>query len=248
MNYIGSKFSLLDFLQDSIKSVNLNLENITFCDMFAGTCSVAKAFKKQVKQVIANDLEFYSFVLAQNYIVNHTKMPKIKEIFNELNDENLTPIKQGKIYKYYAKGGGSNRQYFSDENAMKIDAIREKIQNYKNNNKINNAQYFHLLASLLESADKVANTACVYGAFLKKIKKSATKKMFLSPAEFELNKNSHTAYNDKYMFLSYNNEGVILFEVIAKIMQKYGHYEIFSTDYKRFKADNKREYKADNMV
>lgn len=94
MNYIGSKFSLLDFLQDSIKSVNLNLENITFCDMFAGTCSVAKAFKKQVKQVIANDLEFYSFVLAQNYIVNHTKMPKIKENFNELNDENLTPIKQ----------------------------------------------------------------------------------------------------------------------------------------------------------
>lgn len=324
MNYIGSKLSLLDFLQDTIKSVNLNLENMIFCDIFAGTCSVAKAFKKQVKQVIANDLEFYSFVLAQNYIVNHTKIPKIAEIFNKLNDENLTPIKHGKIYKYYAKGSGSNRQYFSDENAMKIDAIRIKIENYKNDNKINDAEYFHLLASLLESADKVANTACVYGAFLKKIKKSATKKMFLSPAQFELDKNSHIAYNEnannlitrlngdilyldppyntrqyganyhllntialyddfipkgktglrdykkskwcskntaylmlddllkkaefKYIFLSYNNEGIIPFDVIAKIMQKYGHYEIFSTDYRRFKADNKREYKADNTV
>jgi len=40
------------------------------------------------------------------------------------------------------------------------------------------------LASLVESADKVANTASVYGAFLKHIKKSASKELILQPAEF----------------------------------------------------------------
>lgn len=244
--------------------------------------------------------------------------------FNELNDENLTPIRQGKIYKYYAQGGGLNRQYFSDENAMKIDAIRIKIQDLLVSNKINNAEYFHLLASLLESADKVANTACVYGAFLKNIKQSAQKKLILEPAKFDINGDKHLVYNDdanelikrisgdilyldppynsrqyganyhllntiafyddfipkgktglreykkskwcskntaylmlddllksaefKYIFLSYNNEGIIPFEIIKNIMQKYGHYEIFSTDYKRFKADNKREHKADTTI
>ena len=41
----------------------------------------------------------------------------------------------------------------------------------------------------------------------------------------------------RYIFLSYNNEGLMPFDVIRSIMQKYGSYEIFLTDYKRFKAD-----------
>jgi len=52
-----------------------------------------------------------------------------------------------------------------------------------------------LLASLIESADKVANTASVYGAFLKKLKKSAQNLMILKPAEFYLNDNEHIVYN-----------------------------------------------------
>ena len=76
MNYIGSKFSLLDFIENSIKSVNSSLDDKIFCDIFAGTCAVGRHFKTKVKQVIANDLELYSFVLAQNYIVNHTRISK----------------------------------------------------------------------------------------------------------------------------------------------------------------------------
>ena len=56
MNYIGSKFSLLDFIENSIKSVNSSLDDKIFCDIFAGTCAVGRHFKTKVKQVIANDL------------------------------------------------------------------------------------------------------------------------------------------------------------------------------------------------
>jgi adenine-specific DNA-methyltransferase len=52
------------------------------------------------------------------------------------------------------------------------------------------------LASLLESIDKVANTASVYGAFLKQFKKSAQNLMILKPADFYLNDNEHKVFNE----------------------------------------------------
>ena len=49
-----------------------------------------------------------------------------------------------------------------------------------------------------------------------------------------------------YIFLSYNNEGVIPIEIIQKVMRKYGKYDFVMTDYRRFKADKdeNRTYKA----
>lgn len=324
MNYIGSKFSLLDFIENSITSVNSSLNDKIFCDIFAGTCAVGRHFKTKVKQVIANDLEFYSFVLAQNYIVNHTRISNIQDLFDKLNNEIKTPLIKGKIFENYSFCGSQNRQYFSDENGAKIDAIRQKIQIWLDSKKIDKRVYFHLLASLLESSDKVANTASVYGAFLKKLKKSASKRFILEPAIFELNNNEHLAFNENanelikkisgdilyidppynhreyganyhllntialyddfipkgktglreykksawckknnavyalddllksakfsQIFLSYNNEGIISPDEIRKTMSKYGKYECFTKKYRRFKADSKREHKADSVV
>ena len=63
MNYIGSKFKLSSFLQDSIKEKlqkfkEKSLKDLIFCDLFAGTATVGKIFKTQVKQVISNDKDF----------------------------------------------------------------------------------------------------------------------------------------------------------------------------------------------
>jgi len=52
--------------------------------------------------------------------------------------------------------------YFSDENAMKCDAIRTQIEDWKKSELINENEYYFLLTSLLENIDKVANTASVY--------------------------------------------------------------------------------------
>jgi adenine-specific DNA-methyltransferase len=86
--------------------------------------------------------------------------------------------------------------YFSDENAGKCDAIRQKIETWKQEEKINDNEYYFLLASLLESTDKVANTASVYGAFLKKLKTSALKPLNLIPADYYLNEQEHCVFNE----------------------------------------------------
>ena len=73
MNYIGSKHKLANFLFETIfKTVGNDLKKKVFCDLFAGTGIVGRTFKRHVKQVIANDVEYYSFVLNRNYIGNHT--------------------------------------------------------------------------------------------------------------------------------------------------------------------------------
>ncbi len=323
MNYIGSKNKLSSFIKSAVYSVvGKNLSNKIFCDIFAGTGIVGRNFKQEVKQVISNDFEYYSYVLNKNYIENHNKLENQELLIEELNQ--LPLVENGFVFKNYCLGSGSKRQYFSDYNGKKIDTIRQQIAKWNTVNQTKPSQYYFLLASLLESADKVANTASVYGAFLKHLKKTAQKKLILQPANFEINDNEHKVFNRdsnelikeisgdilyldppynarqygsnyhilntiakynefepkgktglpnyqkskycsknyvlsefenliknanfNYIFLSYNNEGLMSVGDVKKIMSKYGKYDITATNYQRFKADKdeNRNHKANS--
>ncbi|MDD3066180.1 MAG: DNA adenine methylase [Endomicrobiaceae bacterium] len=346
MNYIGSKLSLLRFLDESIEKV-AGKNCRVFCDLFAGTGIVGTHFKKKGYQVIANDIQYYSFVLNKQYIENHRplKFKNLEEILPQLKKmpienrktavcEFLSNLKgaEGFIYKNYCAGGTKGkeheRQYFSDENGKKCDAIRIKIEEWKNNKSINNNEYYFLLATLIETIDKYANTASVYGAYLKKLKKTARKTIVLKPAELIINDKDHKVFNEdinqliqkiegdilyldppynqrqyatnyhlletiakydnpeihgktglrnyesqksfycsrskvkttfrnlianakvKYIFLSYNNEGLMTVNDIKEIMSTHGKYGYFAKAHSRFKADKNenRDYRADKTT
>lgn len=346
MNYIGSKLSLLEFLEESIDRV-INKKNSSFCDLFAGTGIVGRYFKKKGYSIIANDIQYYSYVLNKHFIGNNqflsfsalfAQFPELKKInIGKRKDyvcqylSDLDGVK-GFIFNNYCLGGTKGkeieRQYFSDYNGMKCDAIRQKIEAWKRKKKINDNEYFYLLATLLESIDKFANTASVYGAFLKKLKKSALKKLELKPLELYESEKEHQIYNEdvnklidniecdilyldppynqrqyatnyhmletiakydnptiygktglreynkqkslycsrvnvknvfkelitkakaKYIFLSYNNEGLLTLEDIKEIMSLRGDYDFFTKKYTRFKADKSenRDYLANNTT
>ena len=70
-------------------------------------------------------------------------------------------------------------------------------------------------------------------------------------------KTVHSAFNDlvknakfKYIFLSYNNEGLMSLEEIKDIMSLYGNYSLYTKEYKRFRSDKKenRNHKADSTI
>ncbi len=325
MNYIGSKYSLLPFLESTIGDiVGSDLRDMVFCDIFAGTGIVGRTFKPKVRKVIANDREYYSYVLNRNYIGNHLELDGKEELLARLNQ--LEGDGTGFIYRNYCKGGGSGRQYFSDDNGKKIDAVRSQIEVWRTSGYISEDMYYFLLASLLESSDRRANTASVYGAFLKHLKISAQKPLSLTPATYTVNENTHEVYCSdanilinniegdilyldppynarqyganyhllntiaeykpfspkgktglrdyykspycgkntvlssfdslirnakfKYIFLSYNNEGLMSLQDIAATMSKHGRYEMFSQDYQRFRADKEenRNHLADKTI
>jgi adenine-specific DNA-methyltransferase len=227
MNYIGSKQKLSSFIQTAVNSVvGDDLSQKTFCDLFAGTGIVGRTFKPNVKKIISNDLEYYSYVLNKNYIENHEFLDfhSIIEDLNHLNGN------EGFIFNEYSENGAKERLYFSEQNGKKIDAIRQQIEKWKNDNTINSKTYFFLLASLLESADKVANTASVYGAYLKKIKKSAQKNIVLEPAIFSINDNEHEVYNEDSNLLIKKIEGDILYLDPPYNARQYGsNYHLLNT-------------------
>ena len=325
LNYIGSKYSLLPFILESItENIDIDLSKLKIGDLFCGTCSVGFMFRKLGSQVIANDLEYYSFIVVKSYLEcsfnNNIKLLIIK--FNQLDD------KEGLIYNNYAPEKGTyvynknksevetgTRLYFSDGNAKKIDAIRIELEVIRKD--LSDNDYYFLLASLIVSADKIANVASVYGAYLKKLKDSAKKDFVLLPIHFETNKIECKIYNEdinimapkedydvvyldppynnrqysknyhilnylakyedvklrgktglfnceiskysqkdvlcsftelieslntKYIFLSYNNEGLMSKDEIMKVLSDKGSVKLIEKEYQKFKSG---KYKKD---
>ena len=130
------------------------------------------------------------------------------EYFNS-TEEDL----KGFIYKNYSPGGTAGRMYFSEENAKKIDFIRWKIEQWKEEQKISDSEYYFLIASLLESVSKVANVAGVYGAYLKKWDPRAVKKMKFIPVDIknEKAKGHNYVYNENIEKFIDQIEGDILY-------------------------------------
>jgi adenine-specific DNA-methyltransferase len=248
LNYIGSKLSLLDFLYLSISSV-VTEKDYQFSDLFAGTGIVGRYWKEKWHRVWANDLQYYSYALNKNYIGNHQDLyfqwliEEIPELLVAKVGETKNIVlsylqnlkgKKGFIYKNYSlwgtTGGEHTRQYFSDENAMKCDAIRSQLEKWKKELKITENEYFFLLASLLESIDKVANTASVYGAFLKKLKKSAEKPLELKPAKYHLNDHDHTVtQSDVGLLVKTTKHDVVYLDPPYNHRQYSGNYHILET-------------------
>ncbi len=54
----------------------------------------------------------------------------------------------------------------------------------------------------------------------------------------------------QYIFVSYNNEGLMTESIVRKIMSKYGFYDIITKEYQRFKADKteNRNHKANATI
>lgn len=251
MNYIGSKYSLLDFIDHTIKDiVSEDMSHLVFCDLFAGTGIVGRHFKTQVSQVISNDWEYYSYILNRNYIGNHLEIKGKEEYIKRLNQ--LDGIDNGFIYSQYCLGGGNNRQYFSDENGKKIDATRMAIEEWKDRGEISDDLYYFLLCSLIESADKCANTASVYGAFLKSLKKSAQKPLVIAPANYQFNNHNHLVYREDANTLIKSISGDILYLDPPYNARQYGaNYHLLNTiaEYKPFEPKGKTglgEYNKSN--
>ena len=196
MNYIGSKYSLLPFIERVFRQVADGDERV-FCDLFAGTGAVGRRFKQLGLRIIANDLQYYAYALNKAYLeidrlprfvrlrrAYQSELKALGIVTSEPISATLALVNQldgvrGFIARNYGPAGG--RLYYTADNAERADAIRRTIEDWRTDELISEKEYFYLLAALLEAIDAVANTASVYGAYLKRFKASALKELKLRP-------------------------------------------------------------------
>ena len=183
LNYIGSKYQLLDWITSNMKEKTgwSSFANKTIADLFAGTGIVSYHFRKNAARVISNDAELYSSIIAHAFTrsVYTDKCKKIIDEFQKDIQENKHSATNGFITTNYSPQGSTERKFFTVENAKRIDYIRNKLETIKET--ISEDEYKFMLASILLSADAVSNVPAVYGCFLKSFKSKAVKNLTLVP-------------------------------------------------------------------
>ncbi len=183
MRFLGNKTRMLENINAVIEDNNIS--GSVFCDLFAGSGSVGDYFKSRFS-IIANDYLSCLSIINKAKLENF-QVPKFavfcKEFgvdpFTYFNQKSYIADSQYFITNNYSPIGG--RQFFTEDNAIKIDGIRIEIEELYKNFIIDIKERNYLLASLIESVMGVSNTSGTYEAFLKIWDKRALKPFVLEP-------------------------------------------------------------------
>jgi adenine-specific DNA-methyltransferase len=183
LNYIGSKFQLLDWITSNMKEKTgwTSFADKRIGDMFSGTGIVSYHFRKHNAIVISNDAELYSSIITHAFTrsIYTANCKKIIDEFQQDIQDNKHSTTIGFITTHYSPFGSCERKFFTIENAKRIDYIRNKLELIKESLAFDEYQF--ILASILLSADAVSNVPAVYGCFLKNFKAKAMKNLKLMP-------------------------------------------------------------------
>jgi adenine-specific DNA-methyltransferase len=193
VRYIGNKNKLIPFIRSGLEQIGI--AGKTACDPFAGTAAVARFLKTHGYAVTTSDIMSFSFALQWAYVAVD-RLPQFKGL-QALVDIDADPLsatihylndiepRQEFIYDHFSPEGhaGSEheRRYFTPANAAKIDAVRRQIWEWHDKHYINEDEHYILLTSLIEAADRVANTTGVYAAYVKSWQSNALKPLRLRP-------------------------------------------------------------------
>lgn len=175
MRFIGCKTLLLENIKAVIDENAPGAKSL--CDVFSGTSTVARYFK-QWYEVYSNDFLYFSYVL-QRGTIECDSVPEFKllsekkkisdpiDYFNNLTIQEMQVLPREKRFfqNTYAPTGG--RMYLNDENALRIDFVRNYVEDWKNEGILTDDEYFYLIACIVEGIPFVSNISGTYGAFHK---------------------------------------------------------------------------------
>ncbi len=171
--YIGNKRKLLQLIDKAIKHTGISAENGVFLDLFSGSGVVARLAKSAGFRVVANDWEPYAKVINTCAIALNAPpaYPNGKTYSEIIEDLNALQETEGWVARHLCPKNDDlfdkdrERLFYTRMNGMRIDAIRERIQIWLDENYINDEQASALLAPLLYQACYTSNTSGVFKGF-----------------------------------------------------------------------------------
>ncbi len=207
--YIGAKTRIINTVLEKVKSLFPQSSHV--CDLMCGTGAVSLALRKAGYFVTAVDLMTFSyhhanvallfnkppeFLKARDFIEKYEKKEQMwmfettiyENMLNVLN--NLCPEK-GYFWKEFSlegspQNGNKPRNYFSADNAQRIDAIRHCVSRLRKEGGITDLEHSLLLHDLIMATNDVANIAGTYGHYLSKLMGRARDPIRLTPTKLTL--------------------------------------------------------------
>ena len=170
---IGNKRKLVNHIVKIVDEIALKLqkEKLNIVDAFAGSSVVSRALSYRADTLHTNDLELYSYYMAQAYlqtpsVADQTKIRQHIDIMNHL--ANNGPYSEGIICKLYAPKSTKDikegeRCFYTRENALIIDTLRKYIAD-----NVEPSLFVYCIVPLLNKASIHTNTAGVLKGLYKK--------------------------------------------------------------------------------
>jgi len=155
IKYLGSKRRLVGELGRLFAAAGAR----TGLDLFTGTTRVAQEFNRQGGFTTCVDTAAYSEVLAQCYVVTDAAEVDAGELAEALARLEALPGRRGYVTDVFCE----QARYFHPDNGVRIDAIRDGIDDLYGDHRLRPV----LLTALLEAADRVDSTVGLQMAYLK---------------------------------------------------------------------------------
>jgi adenine-specific DNA-methyltransferase len=178
MRYFGSKsFTAEKVEMIARKNLQKSFYGSSICDPFGGIGMMASTFKQKGWRVFISDHllfpHYYQRARLESsspptfkILIEHLRFTSLLEL--EAHIGNLPPS-----HGWFTSEFSVERNFFSLRNATKVDSIWCKILEWDSMGLLNEREKAFLLASLVDSFDKVANTAGTYYAYLKGMTRKA---------------------------------------------------------------------------
>lgn len=158
--YTGSKYKLMPWIKELM--VEKCKDHSTLFDVFGGTGVVTAELLDVIDSAVINDFLYSNEIIYKAFFgkgkYSSKKISSYVAKYNGIDKASLPD-------NYVSINFGG--KYFRYDDAKLIGYIREDIENEYKNKKINDQEYYILLASLLYSFDRCANTVGHYEAYIK---------------------------------------------------------------------------------
>lgn len=176
IKYMGSKAAILDFISAELSKVHA--EGRPLVDLFAGACAISGGFG-HISKIISNDIQAYSAVIASTYLrraekignfdiialaskiacANLAALPKNLEYkagstlaaFNMIEKRNRDLLYKEFDYSHHLFTRVYSGTWWSAEQCVWIDAIREVLDSLLNSRKIEKADFNFGLTCLMHA-------------------------------------------------------------------------------------------------
>ncbi len=169
IKYLGSKRRLVPVLGELFAGSGAR----TGLDLFTGTTRVAQEMCRRGMDVTAVDTASYSEVLAQCYVEADADTVDAAEVAEALDRLACLEPVRGYVTEVFCE----RSRYFQPRNGMRIDAVRQGIDDLYGDSPLRSL----LLTSLLRAADAVDSTVGVQMAYLKEWSRRSARELVLRP-------------------------------------------------------------------